>query len=187
MPRPDRFSHAVLFTPNLAKTLEWYRAAFDLDVIAENMRAAIATYDEEHHRFAFVERPLPAGKAAPSPLKHLAYAYDSLEKLVAQYRHMKDLGNTPVECVNHGPTLSFYYEDPDGNGIEFFVDRFATSRETQDFIQSDAFQKNLFGYFVDPDEIGRQLDAGVPESEILRYDQKRADQWLAEFMTSQQS
>jgi catechol-2,3-dioxygenase len=179
MTRPARFSHVVLQSYDMPRLYAWYQAAFDLDVLARSERAVIATYDDEHHRFAFTQLPGKTPVERPrSPLKHVAYAYTGLGDLVTQYRHMKALGHKPVECVNHGPTLSFYYEDPDGNGVEFFVDRFATMDEAKAFIGSAVFQKNLFGYLVDPEEVCRQFDRGVPSAEIMNYDQAKADAML---------
>ena len=182
MPRPLRFAHAVLQSYDMPRLLAWYRDAFELDVLAEMPgRAAICAYDEEHHRFAFTQMPgEPPAERHKSPLKHLAYAYGNLDDLVAQYRKMKGLGHMPVECVNHGPTVSFYYEDPDGNGVEFFVDRFATMEESKAYIASEGFQKNLFGYYVDPEVIAAQLDAGTPHVEIMAYDQQAADDYMKE-------
>lgn len=180
MPRPARFAHVVLQSHNMPRLSRWYKDVFELDVIAQNPRAVIATYDDEHHRFAFTQLSTPApSEPQVSPLKHVAYAYDRIDDLVAQYRKMKALGNTPKECVNHGPTLSFYYADPDGNGVEFFVDRFATMDETKAFMASPVFQKNLFGYHVNPEDIVAQFDAGVSPDEIMRYDQTKADAFLA--------
>jgi catechol-2,3-dioxygenase len=180
MVKPVRFSHVVLQSYDMPRLYAWYQDAFELEVLARNERAMIATYDDEHHRFAFTQLPgeAPASRSR-SPLKHIAYAFGSLGELVAQYRHMKSLGRMPVECVNHGPTVSFYYEDPDGNGVEFFVDRFETMTEAKAFIASPQFQKNLFGYLVDPEDVAKQLDEGRPATDIMFYDQKKADEMLA--------
>lgn len=179
MVRPLRFAHVVLQSYDMPRLLAWYNDAFDLDVLAQSDRAAIATYDDEHHRFAFTQMPgEPPAVRQKSPLKHVAYAYGALDDLVAQYRQMKAKGHMPVECVNHGPTVSFYYEDPDGNGVEFFVDRFAEMKDSKAFMASDTFQKNLFGYHVDPEEISRQVNAGVPHAKIMAYDQMSADDFM---------
>jgi catechol-2,3-dioxygenase len=37
----------------------------------------------------------------------------------------------PVIPVDHGPTTSFYYEDPDRNSVELFVDNFSTGNSQQ--------------------------------------------------------
>ena len=179
MPRPARFAHVVLNTYDLDRLVDWYKYVFDLDVTAESPRAVIGTYDEEHHRFAFTQ--MPGEKPADNgfnPLKHIAYAYNSLADLMAQYSHLNARGYTPVECVNHGPTMSLYYKDPDGNGVEFFVDRFRTMEESKNFMASETFKKNLFGYYFDPEKALAQLGQGLPDEEIWRYDQDEADRFL---------
>jgi catechol-2,3-dioxygenase len=179
MPRPARFSHVVINTYDLDRLVAWYKYAFDLDVTAESPRAVIATYDEEHHRFAFTqaagEKPADNGF---NPLKHVAYGYNTLGDLMAQYRHMKEGGYMPVESVNHGPTMSFYYKDPDGNGVEFFVDRFSNMNDAKAFMASEPFKKNLFGYYFDAEKALAQYERGVPDEEIWRYDQEEADRFL---------
>src|ERR1700744_6178218 len=83
MPRPARFAHVVLQTFDLKRLVDWYTYAFDLDVSAQSDRAVIASYDDEHHRFAFTLFP---GKKPPAndfnPLKHVAYAYNSFDELL---------------------------------------------------------------------------------------------------------
>jgi hypothetical protein len=37
----------------------------------------------------------------------------------------------PFYSINHGPTTSLYYTDPDGNRVELLVDNFATAGEGQ--------------------------------------------------------
>ena len=182
MPRPSRFSHVVLQSFDMPRLKEWYCKAFDLEVLAESPRAAIATYDDEHHRFAFTQLPgaAPSGERDPQSLKHVAYAYSELRDLVEQYLHLKSLGVVPKECVNHGPTVSFYYEDPDGNGVEFFVDRFATMEEAKAFIRSPVFQKNLFGYLIDPETVVQQFNDGLAADDIMRYEQAAADRFVSD-------
>lgn len=178
MPRPARFAHVVLQTFDLKRLVDWYTYVFDLEVYAESPRAVIGSYDEEHHRFAFTQFPGEKVESFFNPLKHVAYAYDTLGDLMAQYKHMKARGYHPVESVNHGPTLSLYYADPDGNGVEFFVDRFATMEESKAFMASPAFQKNLFGYYFDPEKVLSDFERGVPAEKVWEYDQEAADRHL---------
>lgn len=181
MPRPARFAHVVLWTYDLPRMVEWYQRTFDLEIVTQSERAVIATYDEEHHRFAFTKRPGPRPEnPTPNPLKHIAFAYDSFGDLMAQYKQMRDYGDSPTECVNHGPTMSLYYEDPEGNGVEFFVDKFKTMAESKEYMNSASFKKNLFGYHFDPDQALEKLEAGLADADIWEYDQEAADRYLAE-------
>ncbi len=177
LPKPSRMAHVVLRTYDMPRLRDWYCAVFAMEPTVENEKLAFATFDDEHHRFGFaeIEGGADAEFQRPGSFAHVAYAFASLEDWLAQYRHMKALGIPPVKVVNHGLTVSMYYEDPDGNGVEFFVDRFATPAESHAFMVSDAFRKNLFGYFIDADRLLEQWEAGVPDAEILAYDQAAAD------------
>ena len=56
--------------------------------------------------------------------------------------------------IRHGPTLSLYYKDPDGNRREFQV-------------EGEAFSSNPIGVTFDPDELVEQFRKGVPERQLL--------------------
>jgi len=73
-----------------------------------------------------------------------------------------------VRPINHGPTTSFYYRDPDGLRIELQVDNFATVGELKGYFQSDDFAANPIGVPVDPEQLVRDYRAGVPLAELLR-------------------
>ena len=76
----------------------------------------------------------------------------------------------PVVTINHGPTTSMYYRDPDGNRVELQIDNFDSVEELKGFFQSDAMRKNPIGVNFNPDELARDFHAGVPESELKKYD-----------------
>ncbi|MGE3447552.1 MAG: VOC family protein [Microbacteriaceae bacterium] len=177
VPTPARMAHIVLRTYDMPRLRDWYCAVFGMEAVAENEKLAFATFDDEHHRFGFAEIEGGPGATFPQPgtFAHAAYAFADLGDLLAQYKHMRALGFTPLKAVNHGVTVSIYYNDPDGNGVEFFTDRFATPAESRAFMTSETFRKNLFGYFIDPEELLAQWEAGVPDDEILAYDQEKAD------------
>lgn len=182
MPSPDKFSHVVIRTHDVERLKNWYQKVFDLTIVAEKPGAAvIASYDDEHHRFAFTAgAPIPdADGRQQTTLKHVAYGYRSLGALLDQYKYLKANDVLPVETVNHGPTVSFYYEDPDGNGVEFFTERFDTMEGVREFIRSERFQRNLFGYYLDPEQLVKQYDDGLDPDEIMNYDQAQADEFAA--------
>ncbi len=97
---------------------------------------------------------------------HVAFTYDRLETLMATYRRLADAGIDPVWCINHGPTTSIYYEDPDGNRVELQVDNFATNRELMDWLSGGDFDKNPIGVEFDPRALERLVHAGTPFTEL---------------------
>ncbi|MDQ1491417.1 MAG: hypothetical protein QOJ23_3931, partial [Actinomycetota bacterium] len=105
-------------------------------------------------------------------LVHVAFAYDSITRLLEQYGRMKDMGEKPVVAVNHGPTISLYYKDPDRNTLELFVDRFPTVEQCNEFMANEIFSSNPVGYDIDPDAMLSRLREGAPEEELLQYDEE---------------
>jgi hypothetical protein len=72
----------------------------------------------------------------------------------------------PVLAINHGPTTSMYYADPDGNQIELQIDNFAAPQEGTAFMESESFANNPVGEVFDPKTILRRLRTGEPASEL---------------------
>jgi catechol 2,3-dioxygenase-like lactoylglutathione lyase family enzyme len=167
---PIRFAHAVLQTNQLSRMLAWYRTVLETDIQFANEWIAFITYDEEHHRLAFVARPGTIDKVPNAAgLAHLAYAYADLDELVATYARLKAAGIVPVRTINHGPTTSMYYADPDGNQVELQVDNFATAEECHAWFFRPEFAENPIGILFDPDDLAAQFHAGVPITQLKQY------------------
>src|SRR3546814_9089830 len=94
--------------------------------------------------------------------------YATLADLMATYERLRDKGIRPVFPINHGPTTSMYYADPDGNQIELQVDNYDKIEDATAFFYSEAFAENPVGVEFDPDELLRRLRAGEPEEDLKR-------------------
>jgi catechol-2,3-dioxygenase len=173
MAKPSKFAHIVYRTRRFEEMIAWYEKVFEAKVQYRNPVLAFLTYDEEHHRFAFANlwalNPEGAATAGRPDVgvDHVAYTYASLADLVDTYTRLKREGIEPYWPIRHGPTLSLYYKDPDGNRIEFQVDCFATAEEANAYMLGDAFASNPIGVRFDPDELVEQFRKGVPEAELL--------------------
>lgn len=173
MAKPSKFAHIVYRTRRFEQMIAWYQKVFEAKVQYQNPALAFLTYDDEHHRFAFANLAVldPAGTASQGKMDagvdHVAYTYASLADLVDTYTRLKQHGITPYWPIRHGPTLSLYYRDPDGNRLEFQVDCFATAEEANAYMVGDAFATNPIGVNFDPDELVSQFQRGVPERQLL--------------------
>ncbi|KAI0410061.1 Glyoxalase/Bleomycin resistance protein/Dihydroxybiphenyl dioxygenase [Xylaria palmicola] len=166
---PKYMAHVVFKTPALKPMSDFYKTFFGAHASIETDRMAFLTYDEEHHRIALFEVPGLAPRARESAgVDHVAFTYGTLGELLTAYRQRKAAGILPVQAVNHGPTTSLYYQDPDGNRIETQVDNFDTVEETNAYMRGPELRRNAFGADVDPDELLRKLESGVPEAELKR-------------------
>ena len=63
--RPAKFVHVVYRTRRFEQMVRWYQTVFDARVQHRNPALAFLTYDDEHHRFAFVNLDvvMPGGPA----------------------------------------------------------------------------------------------------------------------------
>ena len=166
---PAKFAHAVLKTSQLPQMKDWYCTVLNAHVQFENPMIAFLTYDEEHHRIALIGLPgLERSSMRTTGLHHLAYTYASLGDLLDTYERLKRHGIAPVFCVNHGPTTSMYYADPDGNQVELQIDNFPNLEELNAWFRSGAFEKNPIGVKYDPDVLVEKFRSGVPESVLVQ-------------------
>ncbi|MET0152934.1 MAG: VOC family protein [Candidatus Binatia bacterium] len=171
--RPVKFVHVVYRTRRFHQMLRWYQTVFDARIQHQNPALAFLTYDEEHHRFAFVnldvvqpERP-EKDRRGGIGVDHVAYTYESLNALFENYAQLKEQGIRPYWCIHHGVTVSMYYADPDGNQMEFQVDSYGSNEEANAFMAGPHFAANPIGVEYDPDDWLARLRAGAPPSEFL--------------------
>lgn len=166
---PKSFAHVVLQTNKLDPMVDFYKKFLNAHASYENPFCSFLTYDEEHHRVAIVHNPTLADKDRKSSgLQHMAFTYETLDDLALTYRQRKANGIEPAWCVNHGPTTSMYYDDPDGNRIEIQVDNFDTPDEASVFMASKFFNENPIGVDYDPEELIKRLKSGEDHAAIKK-------------------
>jgi catechol 2,3-dioxygenase-like lactoylglutathione lyase family enzyme len=164
---PSKFAHFVLRTNKYAAMLDWYKTVLNAKPAFENEGLAFLSYDDEHHRVAILNIPTladqPEGIAG---VHHVAFTYASLHVLLENFERLGKLGIDPVYTINHGPTTSLYYADPDQNQLEFQVENFDTVAESGKFFFSEAFAENPIGVEIDPADLLRRLRAGESETAL---------------------
>ncbi|MFV8173546.1 VOC family protein [Mycolicibacterium peregrinum] len=173
---PEYLAHWVVKTARSDEVIAWYGTVFGARVVHEDSKLAFLTWDEESHRLALVKVPrflrylFPLARLRRKfyGIDHLGFTIGSLEQLLSTYERLKQAGITPVWSINHGPTTSLYYEDPDGVRLEFQTENFATAKETADYFLSGAFAANPIGVNFDPDYLLELLRSGTDPAELRR-------------------
>jgi catechol 2,3-dioxygenase-like lactoylglutathione lyase family enzyme len=166
---PDRLAHVVLRSSQFDALVHWYTTVLGATVAFSDGNLAFLSYDEEHHRIAVLNMPgLAPQREGTAGVHHMAFTYASLGDLVNTYERLAAEGIRPVCCLNHGPTTSMYYADPDGNQVELQVDNYDTVQEAGAFFYSDAFARNPIGVDFDPAELARRFHAGEDEASIKK-------------------
>ena len=166
---PRKLAHVVLRTKsNFDAMVKWYCFVLGARIVFNAGHLIFLSYDNEHHRIAIAA----GGDLAERPrravgLDHIAFTYDDIDSLLTTFARLKEAGILPYCSVNHGPTTSLYYHDPDQNRIELQVDNFADMTEATTLMQ-EQFSINPIGAEFDPDELLARLRAGVDPAELIR-------------------
>jgi catechol 2,3-dioxygenase-like lactoylglutathione lyase family enzyme len=161
---PSKFAHCVIYTAQFPEMVRWYKTVLVMRASHEDESVAFLTFDDEHHRVALVQ--MPTLKDRPKGLvgfHHVAFTYGSLRDLLLTHERLAEAGIHPYWAINHGPTTSLYFLDPDGNRIELQVDNFDTAEECIAFCGLPEFAENPVGVEFDPPSLLRRLREGESE------------------------
>ncbi len=163
-----RLAHVVLKANAFEDMLDFYLNLLGARIVNKSDFAAFITYDDEHHRMALINigpgKPKDTDSAG---LDHIAFTLKDLGDFFRQYKRLKAQGVTPFWTINHGMTTSMYYHDPDGNGVEFQVDNFATQAELDAFFASGKFDANPIGVNFDIEQLLALYESGTPMETLL--------------------
>lgn len=127
LPAETRIGHVHLTVSNLEKALEFYRDVLGFEVTAwyGNQAVFLSAGGYHHH----IGLNTWAGEGAPRPPKgttglyHLAILLPDRKALARLLLRLADHG-VPLEgAADHGVSEALYLRDPDGNGVELYVDR----------------------------------------------------------------
>lgn len=120
-------SHTTIAVRDLDAMVDFYRDVLGFQVtnrgtVGEEGEMAFVSQDpDEHHQIVFVGGMAPPDHAFVMA-DHLAFRTDSLDALRAIGDNLADAGVEGVIPINHGNAWSLYFTDPEGNGLECFVD-----------------------------------------------------------------
>jgi len=175
--------HYGLTTAQLEPMCRWYATVLGMSVVFASssplgkkapisVSAAWVTNDKANHRIGLIAIPQLVKDAQRSThvrLQHTAFEYKSLDELLETYVRLKKAGIAPLLSADHGPTTSMYYEDPDRNSVELFVDNFGDWEKSCDFMEnSPEFAALPMGTYVDPEKILLARAAGASDADIHR-------------------
>jgi catechol 2,3-dioxygenase len=167
-----KLHHATFLTLKLDEMVAWYEKVCALTPVHYSDVGAWMTNDEANHRIALVAHPAikkPIDKRISAGLHHTAFEYELFDAWVDNYIRLKDEGIVPFMSVDHGLTMSLYYADPEGNGVEIQFDNFPSWAASKEWTwASREFAENPIGSFFDPDKIVQARDEGLSPEEIHR-------------------
>jgi len=160
---PRQLAHVVRRTGRFQELVDWYCTVLGAEVVHSDGMLAFLTYDDEHHRIAIAGIPgLEEQPAMAAGTDHIAFTYADLGDLLHTYLRLEATGIEPFWCINHGPTISMYYKDPDGSRIELQVDTMASNEAVDRWMRSGEFAANPIGIVFDPEDLLARYQAGEP-------------------------
>ena len=120
------WSHAVLNARHLEQMLDFYTGVMGFTITDRGPMGPPGSPEivfmsqdpDEHHQLAMVQM---RDDSAGTSLNHLAFRVASFDDVREMNRRLTSR-EVAVLPLSHGNTLSLYFADPEGNGIEVFWD-----------------------------------------------------------------
>lgn len=116
-------AHVQLKVSDLVRSIEYYTTFIGFKVLQQTETEAYLTADGQTSLVSLVEvqnaQPLKQGFAG---LYHLALLLPSRKDLGNIVQHFVNL-NVRIGAADHDVSEALYLNDPDGNGIEIYIDR----------------------------------------------------------------
>jgi catechol 2,3-dioxygenase len=119
-----RIRSVALAVSDLSRSADFYERALGLPLISRDSTGALLGPDSKHPLLVLTEladpTPAPPGSTG---LFHVAYLHPSRAALAATVRRVLDARWPFDGASDHGVSEALYLSDPDGLGIELYVDR----------------------------------------------------------------
>lgn len=119
--------HVGIYVQDIEAMREYYCNIFELVLtdrgISPSMGRPIVFLSANataHHQLVLVGGR--DQKTEPSTINQLSFQVDDFPGLRTIYERLQTVPNTTIRPVDHGNAWSLYTQDPEGNGIEVFVD-----------------------------------------------------------------
>lgn len=126
--QPTGIGHVHFKVRELERSIEFYQTIFGLHTTERLGRYAFLSWGDHHHDIALqaIGEDVPGSKSGVG-LYHVAFEVAHADGLQAVYDELSTR-NIEVAPVDHGISKALYFDDPDGNGLEVYLD----TRETND-------------------------------------------------------
>lgn len=165
-----RLHHTTFTTKRLDEMVKWYEVVAGLTPVFYGERGAWLTNDEANHRIAMLAPPEmkhPVDKGHTTGLHHTAFEYPDFDSWLDNYIRLRNEGILPFLQLDHGMTVSVYYQDPDGNGVEIQVDSYGDWAKSKSWMyNSIEFAEDQLGEHFDATLMVEDRDKGMTFAEI---------------------
>lgn len=121
------WSHAVLYVKDRERMLDFYRQVLGFEITDRGPMGDggpeiifMSQDPTEHHQIAMAVTRQEEG--ASNSVNHFAFRVATFEEVSGLHKVLSEMEGIDMMPLSHGNTLSVYFNDPEGNGIEVFWD-----------------------------------------------------------------
>lgn len=119
--------HFGIYVTDLQRMVDFYTQVFDLTItdrgVGKRFKSELvftsATPDQHHQLVLASGRP---ADATFSTVMQISFMVPSIQSLRNIRQKSLDCGASGMRELNHGNALSLYFEDPEGNTVEVYLD-----------------------------------------------------------------
>jgi catechol 2,3-dioxygenase len=119
--------HVHLTVSDLERALLFYRDLLGFEITTRYGTSAVFLSAGGYHHHIALNTWNGVGATPPPPrhtgLYHFAILYPSRHELAKALRSLVQAGYPIEGSADHGVSIAVYMSDPDGNGVELYVDR----------------------------------------------------------------
>jgi catechol 2,3-dioxygenase len=121
-----RVGHLVLRVKDIERSKRFFQEVLGFPIVGQNERGMVffsTDVEDNHHMLALM--PGKEGAAMPTPdqigMQHVSFELGSFAELQSAWRTFKEKDVQVRYTVFHGISKSIYFNDPDGNMLEVYV------------------------------------------------------------------
>jgi len=125
--RPN-LKHLGIYVNDIERMERFYTSVFGLVVsdrgvvprLGNRSIVFMSAAPDAHHQLVLIGGKDP--QSGPSVIHQISFHLETLEELRTIARRMREHGVTQVSAIDHGNAWSVYASDPEGNGLEAYLD-----------------------------------------------------------------
>ncbi|EQB04261.1 hypothetical protein L288_14375 [Sphingobium quisquiliarum P25] len=126
---PPQLKHVGVYVADIERMRRFYGDVLgmvetDTGEVARYGNAPIVFLSADasaHHQLVLLQWP-EGMERGPSTVNQLSFAVESLPQIRDIHDRLKQERVTKLLPINHGTSISLYSEDPEGNGLEIYMD-----------------------------------------------------------------
>ena len=127
VPPETHVGHIHLRVSDLERSIGFYRDVLGFELMQYyGDQAAFLSAGDYHHHIGLNTWHSADGGRAPKRgpgMFHVAFVFPDRKSLAQALQRVLDAGTALDGAADHGVSEAVYFDDPDGNGIELYVDR----------------------------------------------------------------